>query len=831
MNTDAIKQAAHGRWPEILRSLAPELSEAIDARGRHVRCPLPGHDDQNPSFRFDDQGEGKAICSCGSYDGLGLLQQVGGWDFPTTTRQVVGYLGVTGNGRPGAQNILAHVAGLKHISVDSLKTYGATVDQRNGHPVVRIPVYNERGVAHSHFDLGVNTDKLKKGMFRAGKGSAGLFFPGCTPKLDDEWILCEGVKDACAYHGLGYLACGLNTDQMAVKYARLFTGVNVIIMPDRTVDAENKAQKTAGKLYGKAAGVRIGTLPLEIGGGKGDDARDVLKLADGETLLRQAVDDAAEWHPGEDEELGLRIAADGLTKVLADAICEDNHFARDAGGKLYRFRGGAYRAQAEQYVKGRIKAILEEWKYTREWTPRQSNAVVEYIGVDAPELWERPQLDVINVKNGLLRLSDRTLLDHSPEHLSCVQLPVKYDPEATCPAIDKFVSEVFPADAIELAYEIAGDLMQPDRSIQKAILATGEGSNGKSTYLDLLATFVGKQNTAAVSLHKLEANQFAAARLVGKLANICPDLPSSHLESTSTFKNIVGNDTLNTEYKHKDSFEFTPFCRLVFSANHPPRSQDASHAFFRRWLVIPFDLTIDESEAIPRAELDAKLSAPSELSGLLNKALDALKRIKDQHGFSEPESVRAAWREFHATTDPLAVWLDRFTVDHPDAIVPKATLRSAYGAECERRGRPSPTDKAFGSSLYRLRPDVDEAQRTVNGKVQWCYTGIGMSVPERDVSQDSRDSRDSSLFNCESNNHEEKQSEKAVEIQSRAKAVNPVNLVNDDLCSDGGPHTWLDTPESDGKTRRFCTVCCKFGGFVRTDGVVVQTLEGKERRD
>ena len=30
-------------------------------------------------------------------------------------------------------------------------------------------------------------------------------------------------------------------------------------------------------------------------------------------------------------------------------------------------------------------------------------------------------------------------------------------------------------------------------------------------------------------------------------------------------------------------------------------------------------------------------------------------------------------------------------IDDPDAIVPKQVLRTAYGADCERHGRPAPT--------------------------------------------------------------------------------------------------------------------------------------------
>ena len=54
--------------------------------------------------------------------------------------------------------------------------------------------------------------------------------------------------------------------------------------------------------------------------------------------------------------------------------------------------------------------------------------------------------------------------------------------------------------------------------------------------LRLLIAFLGKGNTSGLSLHKLEADKFAASRLYGKLANICPDLPSEHLAGTSMFK-------------------------------------------------------------------------------------------------------------------------------------------------------------------------------------------------------------------------------------------------------------------------------------------------------
>lgn len=214
-------------------------------------------------------------------------------------------------------------------------------------------------------------------------------------------------------------------------------------------------------------------------------------------------------------------------------------------------------------------------------------------------------------------------MPHSPKFLSPVQLPIRFDPAAKCPAWDQFIAEVFPGDSEAIAWEVAAWLITPDTSIQKAVLLTGEGANGKSTYLRALVAFVGKHNTSVVSLHRLEQDKFAVARLVGKLANICPDLPSAHLASTSMFKAITGGDVLHGEYKYLDSFEFVPYAKLVFSANQPPRSDDPTHGSFRRWLVVPFMRTFDEgtSGTLPREVLDARLSEPAELSGVLVKAL------------------------------------------------------------------------------------------------------------------------------------------------------------------------------------------------------------------
>jgi putative DNA primase/helicase len=279
--------------------------------------------------------------------------------------------------------------------------------------------------------------------------------------------------------------------------------------------------------------------------------------------------------------------------------------------------------------------------------------------------------------------------------------------------------------------------MLPDTSIQKAVLLLGEGANGKSVWLNLVLNFLGRENVSTLSLHRIESDKFSAARLVGKLCNIGTDLPTAELAGTSLFKALTGGDTITAERKFEQSFEFRPFARLMFSANSAPRSDDNTHGFFRRWLVIPFNRTFDESDpdTVPRKVLDARLSEPGELAGLMNRALEALPGIRDGR-FTESASTKAALDEFRRTTDPLAVWLDHNTVERPDASVQKDKLRSAYGLVCQDAGRPIMPDTQFTSALKRLRPRVQTAQRRVDGKPTRLFIGLGMVTREPEPSAD-----------------------------------------------------------------------------------------------
>jgi putative DNA primase/helicase len=116
----------------------------------------------------------------------------------------------------------------------------------------------------------------------------------------------------------------------------------------------------------------------------------------------------------------------------------------------------------------------------------------------------------------------------------------------------------------------------------------------------------------------------------GKLANIVGEMNDPSIESLALFKQIVGKDSIMAEHKNKPLFEFTPFCKMIFSANRPPMTRDQSNAFFERWLIIPFETVYDIQPhgggRVADTQLSSKLWHPAELSGLANRAVAGLQR-------------------------------------------------------------------------------------------------------------------------------------------------------------------------------------------------------------
>ncbi|PPA70179.1 phage/plasmid primase, P4 family [Jeotgalibacillus proteolyticus] len=371
-----------------------------------------------------------------------------------------------------------------------------------------------------------------------------------------------------------------------------------------------------------------------------------------------------------------------IPQYLAEEIMAEKPMVFE-GKTLFAYEDGVYR-EVSDYV---IRSLCME-KLGKDFRKTYADETIHFIQVATfRPIGERsPSIEFINVKNGLLDWREEKLHPHTPDYFSTSQLPITYNPEASCPGIEKFFKSVVPHDAIPLVEEWFGYCMLPTAKYGKALMLIGSGSNGKSKFIDLFEAFIGAENLTNVPLQDLEHNRFKLAKLYGKLANTSADLSAEALKTSSTFKNVVTGDRVSAEFKGKDSFDFRPFARLIFSANELPRSSDLTPGFFRRWVIIPFPNKFGPGGKPADPDLLEKLTVEEELSGLLNVALQGLLRLEFTSEFTNNKTTEDALEKYRKEIDNVVTFIEEKCLLDPEKVTPKQEVFAEYQSWCMSSG-------------------------------------------------------------------------------------------------------------------------------------------------
>lgn len=375
------------------------------------------------------------------------------------------------------------------------------------------------------------------------------------------------------------------------------------------------------------------------------------------------------------------------------------------GGQLYRYLGGVYCDDAEEWVASRVRDVLGE-RFKR----RHRDETLAWISSQMPVETATPPVDFLNVRNGLLVWDGSALKPHTPDFVSTVQVPVEWNPRARCERILGFLRDVLPdEETVQFVLEVIGYCLYPRNTMHVAILLRGPGRNGKSVLLAIIQALLGERNIAAVPLQQFAENRFAAASLVGKLANICGDLDARAITRTDLFKMLTGGDLIYTERKYQSGFSFHSFALPIFSANEPPQSADQSEAWFERWLVVPMEKTIAPAERDPN--LIAKLTTEGEIQGLLVEAIKALARLRERGHFEIPAAVQAARDDYRERLDSVSSFIADDLRFGPEGYVTRPDLAKAYRSHCRELDLNAvPTGRLY-DRIRTADPGITEPKR------------------------------------------------------------------------------------------------------------------------
>ncbi len=387
-------------------------------------------------------------------------------------------------------------------------------------------------------------------------------------------------------------------------------------------------------------------------------------------------------------------------------------------GEIYRYNGGYYESDGEMVIRKLTQDFLDQ--ETRETYKNETVGYIKDKNYQKREIFSSNPM-LVNLKNGVYNLETGEFTDHSPDYFFLNELPVIYNKDAKIDKIKEFLYQVVKDEDVPLLQEVFGYCLYRKYSIQKAVMFLGEGANGKSTVLSLLTKLLGKENISSISLQELAESQFACCNLYGKLANIYPDVTDKALYQTGIFKMVTGGDLLTADRKYRDPFNFVNYAKLIFSANRLPETKDDTDAYFRRWVFINFPNRFEGAACDPN--LLEKLTTDEEMSGLLNFALEGLKRLLENNAFTNTPTTDDMRESYKRLASPIAAFVMDCVEIGAEGYVLKDDLYNAFIGYCAQNNLPGMAKNAFSMRLHE-HVRVNDYRPTIAGKRANAWQGI-----------------------------------------------------------------------------------------------------------
>jgi len=252
-------------------------------------------------------------------------------------------------------------------------------------------------------------------------------------------------------------------------------------------------------------------------------------------------------------------------------------------------------------------------------------------------------IPLINCKNGMLDPLTGNLLPHSQHYHSTTQVPVEWDPDATCPEWESWLAERQPEPEVQQQVaEIFGDILVRQKNYHKFFFWFGEGSTGKSTTVNVLNWLIGTENVFSLRLEELDQG-FVRGGMVGKTLYLADEVAKGSFKHEGIIKQIASGDLMHVDVKYGQPFSFKPTGRLLMTSNVHAYTKDISDGFRRRFLQMEWQCPIAEGER--EYGYEERVFRP-ELKGILRWAVDGFRTLTERGEFGITQQNRDARATF-----------------------------------------------------------------------------------------------------------------------------------------------------------------------------------------
>ena len=344
------------------------------------------------------------------------------------------------------------------------------------------------------------------------------------------------------------------------------------------------------------------------------------------------------------------------------------------------------------------------------------------MSIDISKLDGDPML--FNCMNGTIELQSGTLRKHARHDLFTKISPASFDLDAKCPRWELFLNQIFNHDVELVKYiqRMTGYMMTGLTTEHCLFFMYGLGQNGKSVLASALMHIFGDYGQRAPAELIMKADRTSPgsaspdlARLRGARLVVTSELEEQQRFGEARIKDLTGGDRIVARSLYKDPVEFDPTHKLLLYGNHKPTITGTDQGIWRRMRLIPFDVTISESDRDP----DLLESLKAERDGILAWMVEGCLQWQcDQ--LSTPASVSNATQDFRGQSDHIGSFIGE-CCDLADGLyVAKGDLYTAYQLWCSREGQDPLAKNTLSTRI---------SQRGINSKLtKACRMWIGIEL-------------------------------------------------------------------------------------------------------
>jgi len=400
------------------------------------------------------------------------------------------------------------------------------------------------------------------------------------------------------------------------------------------------------------------------------------------------------------------------------SLCKNNDF-------IYLYNGAFWKEldkEALQKFLGEAAERLGVPRFSARYFQFREKLLKQFISASylpTPEINNDSVL--INLKNGTFEITTKghKIRPYDSADFLTYQLPFEFDENAKAPIFEAYLNKVLPdIEKQRVLAEYLGYVFVKHGTStlkeEKALILYGTGANGKSVFFEIVNALLGLENVSSYSLQSLtNETGYFRAKLANKLLNYASEI-NGKLE-VDVFKQLVSGEPVEARLPYGQPFILRQYAKLIFNCNELPTEVEHTNAFFRRFLIIPFDVTI------PEAEQDKTLHSriiENELSGVFNWVLAGLNRLLEQQRFSKCEAAERAVEQYKTESDSVKMFLQELGYEkHPTYWKPYSELYTEYRSYCMESGTYPVKKLNFGKRLASM--DVLFSRHNTHGKT--CF--------------------------------------------------------------------------------------------------------------